>query len=119
MPIAFLISFWVSGEFKSNAEASAAGSTIKLDGHLEFSAALNIGFSLPSFAIVEAFKAFNDVIDVRGWTVLSRQMEMDRRRYGQTDNLQATVEFVNENGAAINGLLLQAALIPPDDGRGN
>lgn len=53
-------------------------------------------------------------VDVRGWSVTTRRMALDRANYDPQDTLHATVEFFNEGEAPIYGLNLTAWVIPPN-----
>lgn len=54
-------------------------------------------------------------IDVNGYKVTTRHIEIDKTRYAQEDTITAVAEFWNEGDAPITGLELQAWIITPDE----
>ena len=54
-------------------------------------------------------------VDVNGWKVTTRHLDLDKSRYELDDNITAVVEFWNEGDQPINGLELSALIFTPDE----
>ncbi len=104
--------------WQAPAEEEGLGLVLSGDYPLSYTLPAELRTGRYTFLVQADGQSYTYAVDVRGWTVTSRRVTLDKPRYAPEDELAATVEFFNEGKVPIEGLRLSAWIAPPNGERG-
>ncbi len=104
--------------WQAPAEEEGLGLVLSGDYPLSYTLPAELRTGRYTFLVQADGQRYTYAVDVRGWTVTSRRVTLDKPRYAPEDELAATVEFFNEGKVPIEGLRLSAWIAPPNGERG-